>query len=96
MALEPVSQVPLGDEAGQAITEYILLIFAVVTFYLIVVQGLARSGLGAKLVAPITSSFAAAYQFGHVKAKGFENGGPSYHPRVTSGENNFRIFIGAK
>jgi hypothetical protein len=37
--------------------------------------------------------YAAAYQFGHTQAKGFDDGGPKFHPRADGGENNFRLFL---
>ncbi len=83
----------IKDEGGQGLIEYVLLLSLVVSFYLLVASGLNRIGLAKKLMSPITTTFAAAYQFGHPQAKGFDNGGPVYHPRAEKGEKSFRIFL---
>lgn len=80
------------DERGQAITEYLLMIFTILSFYLIVAKFLNSYGLAGKLAAPITQGFARTYQYGKNDVKGFEDGGPSDHPRIHAG-GNFRIFI---
>jgi hypothetical protein len=80
------------DESGQAVTEYILLLAAIVGFYVILANFINSYGLGSKLMVPITGNFAHAYQYGKVNALGFEDGGPSNHPRIHSA-GNFRIFI---
>jgi hypothetical protein len=82
-----------SQEEGQATTEYILLISVIVGSYLLVAAGLQKLGLQQKISAVLTGGFSAAYQFGHTKAKGFNNGGPVYHPRIESGDNNFRLFF---
>lgn len=81
------------DESGQAMMEYILLLAIVVSFYVIVAKGLTEMGISEKLMRPLTESFASAYQYGHPKAKGYDDGGPEYHPRAVEGGTNFRIFI---
>src|SRR4051794_33120519 len=84
---------PPDGEQGQAVTEYILLIAIIVSFYMMVTAGLSKMDLANKLMLSITGPFAAAYRYGHPKAKGYDNGGPSYHPRAEGGENNFRLFF---
>jgi hypothetical protein len=81
------------NERGQAVVEYILLVAIIVTFFVGVRRAFERFRIGEALMRPITQEFAAAYQFGHPKAKGFDNGGPEYHPRAIGGNNNFRIFF---
>lgn len=83
------------DEEGQAVTEYVLMLASIVSLYLLLTAGLVRIGLAKKLMMPLTTQFAAIYQFGHPKAKGYDNGGPEFHPRVSSpgGQNNFRLFL---
>jgi uncharacterized protein (UPF0333 family) len=81
------------NQKGQAITEYILLIAVIVTFYLIVVKGMEKFRLDEKLMTPVTGDFARAYRYGNVKAKGYDDGGPENHPRAVGGRGNFRIFI---
>lgn len=86
------------NEQGQAFTEYILLVAIVVGIYVTVMTGLKKVGLAAKLTKPLQTDFAAAYRFGHPKAKGYDNGSsPTYHPRVDDGgDHNFRIFLNPK
>jgi hypothetical protein len=82
------------NQSGQATLEYILLIAAIVTGVMLVSQKLSDLNLAARLTAPVTGSFAKTYRYGHPKAKGYDDGGPQYHPRATDkGGNNFRIFI---
>lgn len=81
-----------GQE-GQATTEYILLLAVIVSFFMVAANWISKSGLSQKLTALVTGPFAAAYRYGHTKAKGFDDGGPKYHPRAYGGENNFRIFL---
>jgi len=83
---------PRGNEEGQAITEYVLMIAIVVTFYLTTVGFLNQFGFAQQLASPIQNSFARAYQYGKPDVYGFENGGPKDHPRITSPGNN-RLFI---
>ncbi len=84
----------LLNNQGQAMTEYILIIAVTVSFFVMLSSMISRIGLAKRLTSAITGPFAAAYQFGHTKAKGYDNGGPIYHPRVIGGENNFRLFFG--
>jgi hypothetical protein len=80
------------DESGQAITEYIVMIAVVLSFYLTVARFLTTSGLANKLAAPLQQDFARTYQYGKPDVLGFENGGPKDHPRIQSA-GNFRLFI---
>lgn len=81
-----------SDERGQAITEYVLILFIVVTAYIMLSKGLSKIGFGNLLMRPINGTFAHAYRYGHPKAKGFDDGGPYRHPRA-KGQGSFRIFI---
>lgn len=78
---------------GQAVIEYILMLFVVLSAYMILVKGLTDGGAAQKLLQPIQQDFRRAYQFGHPKARGFEDGAPELHPRVQTGKDNFRLFI---
>ena len=82
-----------ANQQGQATTEYILLLAFVVIGYMMFAKALDDIGAGQLLMRPITGPFAAAYQYGNPKAKGFDNGGPEGHPRVTEGKDNFRLFL---
>lgn len=86
------------DERGQAVTEYILLLAIIAAGFLAVGQGLSRVGIAQKLLKPINEDFARAYRYGHPKAKGFDDGGPEYHPRIYTGtgSTNFRMFMSPK
>lgn len=82
------------DQSGQGTVEYIVLLAVIVSFYLVIAQGFGKIGFSKKLLAPLNQDFARAYQYGHPKAKGYDDGGPAFHPRIEGGgENNFRIFI---
>jgi hypothetical protein len=82
------------DQKGQAITEYILMLSIILFIYSLIFMSLNRYGIGKKVKNQITSSFVAAYRYGHVKAKGPDDGGPEYHPiDPRNGNNNFRIFL---
>lgn len=82
------------NEEGQAITEYILLLAIIVGFVFVVFRGLDQMGFARKLTRPIHEEFARAYQYGHPRALGPDDGGPRHHPRFLSGDDtNFRIFI---
>ena len=66
----------------------------VVAMFMTVSNGLKKIGLTTLMMAPLQGTFAAAYQYGHPKALGYDNGGPVNHPRATdAGANNFRIFL---
>lgn len=80
------------SEQGQAVVEYILLVSIVVSFLFILTQALGRIGLGKKLTAPLSKSFAMAYKYGDPRAKGYDEGTPTYHPRVVGGDHNLRLF----
>jgi hypothetical protein len=85
-----------NDESGQAVTEYVLLLFIVVTAYLSIVAFINSYGLAGKLTTPITQSFAHAYQYGRPDALGFDDpGGPKNHPRIPE-DNAIRLFINPK
>jgi len=81
------------NESGQATTEYILLLFIVVSAYMAIAAFLNQYGLAQKMSTPITQSFAKAYQYGRPDALGFDDpGGPKNHPRIP--ENGVvRLFI---
>jgi hypothetical protein len=79
----------LGNESGQAITEYILLLLTVVGAFVTISQFIANSGLAQNLTNSMTQSFSHAYQYGNSKTLGFEDGGPKDHPRLGAG----RMFI---
>jgi hypothetical protein len=81
-----------GDESGQAITEYMLMVSVVLMIYLIVAGFISKYGLASKLTTSITQNFAHAYQYGKADALGFNDGGPRDHPRIRA-TGSFRIFI---
>ncbi len=91
------SRAPASNEEGQAVTEYILMLFVIVGFYWTVIQGLASTQLGPKLIQAMSADYAHAYQYGHPQALGYDDpGGPFMHPRAVTGsasQKNFRIFL---
>jgi hypothetical protein len=80
---------------GQATTEYILLLSALVSFFVTVSGLISRMQIPKKMVQMISGPFLATYQYGHPKVKGPDNGGPIMHPRIVS-DGNFRIFFGTE
>lgn len=82
----------MKSEAGQATLEYILLIAVIVMAFLLVANGISKMGIASQLSKPLQQDYARSYQYGHPKAKGFEDGGPEYHPRAVV-DGKTRIFI---
>jgi hypothetical protein len=88
------SQGNLSAQAGQATIEYILLVSTIMIGIVMVMRAISDMSLASKLARPINEGFARTYRYGHPQAKGYDDGGPEYHPRATAtGANNFRIFI---
>ncbi len=85
----------IKNNQGQAMIEYVLMMAIILGIYLGVSKGISRLGLDKKITNSITTTFSAAYRYGHVKAKGYDDGGPAYHPRADTGggNNNFRVFF---
>lgn len=81
-----------SSESGQAATEYILMMAVIVFLFLAIKPSIQRLQLNTKLMQPLQTEFASAYQFGHPSVQGPDSGNPNNHPRFTTG-NNFRIFI---
>lgn len=81
------------SEAGQAVTEYILLVAVVTSFYLMIFRFLNSTGFGAALSNAVTTPYMSVYTYGYPGAKGYDDGGPLNHPRAVGGTGNFRIFI---
>ena len=76
-------------QKGQAITEYIVMVAAVVSFYFVVTAGLKELNVIEVLFQPINKGYKQAYQFGDPNAQGFESrtGQPSNHPAYDVGQN---------
>jgi hypothetical protein len=81
----------LRSEQGQAITEYILLISILSVLFGLVLAAVGKMDIVGKLMKPLSGDYSHAYQYGHPKALGFDDGGPTKHPRANGGDN-FRIF----
>lgn len=81
------------DESGQAVIEYILLLATVVSVYFAVAAWVNQYGLAQKMISPISTDFAATYQFGDPKGAGFDSDTPKRHPRIEDCEGCFRLFI---
>jgi hypothetical protein len=82
-----------ASESGQAITEYVMLLVIVLILAGIIREGLKRYKIADQIAAPINKQFAYVYQYGDAQARGFEDGGPRKHPRATSGDGSFRLFL---
>ncbi len=92
VARSEAGQAKLRTESGQAIVEYILLLAVIVMVFLAIGRGLGKIGVVGQLSKPLQQDFARTYQYGHPKAKGFDDGGPEYHPRAVVGGKT-RVFI---
>lgn len=87
----------MNNNKGQALTEYLLMLSAVVMIYLGIAAGLVKLKAATRIMKPFREDFAKAYQYGHTKAKGYDDGGPENHPLVNDpSNNNFRIFLEGK
>lgn len=85
-----------NNQSGQAILEYVLMLSIVVSFF-VTLMGLLRSmGIEQSINRSFTKEYAAAYRYGHPKAKGMDEGEPQYHPRLESGDTSFRLFMNPK
>lgn len=77
---------------GQAVVEYVLLLFFVVGALFVLFKMMPR--FLAKLETPITKDYKYTYKYGDPKARGFEDeggGAPTRHPRVYR-SGNFKLF----
>jgi len=82
------------QQSGQAVVEYIFLLFAIVMGFLAVYNALNKApvNLVKRMIDPIQKDYIYAYKYGHNEARGTTDGGAKMHPRLpTSG--NFRIFL---
>lgn len=82
----------INNQAGQAITEYILLLAILVSIYTLLMNGLLNSGAVDALKKPLEKDFKYTYQYGHPEARGQNDGGPKSIPQHHDAAN-FRIFI---
>ncbi len=82
------------DSSGQATTEYILLISAIVTFFVAISAIIGQMNISKKVLTIVSGPFFSAYKYGHPKATGPDEGAAVMHPRINS-NGNFRIFFGA-
>jgi hypothetical protein len=79
--------------SGQAVVEYILLLAIVVGLYSLLLNKLSDSNAIGAMKKPFTQEFAYTYRYGNAKARGQEDGGPTFIPQHHDLEKNFRIFI---
>jgi hypothetical protein len=83
-----------GNESGQTIVEFVLLMIIVVLGFIFVSKGLTvvgfKKGLEKTVMSPITTDFAMAYKYGHPKAKGPDEGSLDHHPM---NESEFKLFL---
>jgi hypothetical protein len=80
------------NRSGQALTEYMLMLFVVMLLFGALIRFLSSADLPGKLLKPVQEDYKRAYRYGHIKTKGPEDGGPYWHVRIVEGEN-FRIFV---
>ena len=82
----------IDTQAGQAVTEYIILLAILVSFYTLFINGLMNSNALSALKAPLEKDFKFTYRYGHPEARGQNDGGPKFIPQYHDPQN-FRIFI---
>ncbi len=84
-----------SSQSGQAVVEYILLLSALVSMFVIIAQGVGRLDLAKRLSKPLTTDFAKAYQYGDIKTTGPDDSeGASNHAQAqVPKSDNFRIFL---
>jgi hypothetical protein len=72
-----------GNESGQAIAEYVLLLALTVIAFGILLNAVNQIGIMGLIMKPIQDPFMRAYQFGHPKANAPDMGGDTTkHPRL--------------
>jgi hypothetical protein len=82
----------VNRKAGQAITEYILLLAILISIFTMFMKGLTDTGALLALKKPLEKDFKFTYQYGHPEARGQNDGGPKFIPQHHDPQN-FRIFI---
>lgn len=83
----------IRDESGQTAMEYLMVVIVIVSVFSVMVRQIREMGLVDRMLTPITEDFAAAYKYGHPRAKGpADPGGPKMHPRVVA-PDNFRMVL---
>ncbi|RYZ73311.1 MAG: hypothetical protein EOP09_02080 [Proteobacteria bacterium] len=80
------------SQSGQATLEYVLVLFLVVIIFSLVGKVMQGTRIVERMMGPLKQSYGAIYKYGHVKAKGPDEGGTAYHPQALYGTPG-RIFI---
>jgi hypothetical protein len=86
----------MREQSGQATTEYILLLAVVVSLFSLVMSQLQNFDLAKHFSDFLSKSFVGAYQYGKPGATGYDDGGPTNHPRAPDGNGDIRIFFVTK
>lgn len=84
--------VEVKGRSGQSLTEYVLGMALVALIYVLIVRNFKAFNLADKLLSPLRNQYAHTYRHGHPDARGPDDGGPTFHPRASGGDN-FRLFI---
>jgi len=80
----------IHSQKGQALTEYVLLLFMVTMLGSLVLAPMSR--LMGMLEKPLREDLRYSYKYGDAKARGFdEEDGPNRHARIAQ-PGNFRMF----
>ena len=84
----------VNNESGQATTEYILILLITLSAFALVAGTVSKNNWSKKLTDPLRKEFQASYKYGDPKGKGYDEGEPANHPRISipRTNNNFRIF----
>lgn len=89
------AHLPAQSKSGQAVTEYILLLFVVITLFGMVSKWMKTSEFTKTIEKSVTGDWQSAYAFGDPLAKDPEtNDTPERHPRYPVPDGvNFKLFI---
>ena len=83
----------LKNKSGQAAVEYVLVTFLVLMIFFTVTKWISDWNLLGKLTEPFKNQYSIIYKYGHVDAKGKEEGGYEHFPDPLAGTDGSRVFI---
>lgn len=85
------------NQSGQTTIEYALLLALVAVIFTVVVQFMKDFDVANKIKDEATEDIRAAYKYGSPVARGYDEGQPKQHPRITAppsaANDNFRMFL---
>lgn len=84
---------PHVSNSGQAVVEYVLILFLSFMVFIMISRWFSTSGLLEKIVSPAKNQYKVLYKYGFSKTKGKEEGGPELHPSPYVLPSESRIFV---